>query len=149
LKVNRRFGGIYLFHLQGRRISQKINQLDKPSDFSTVSCLAYIANLMMEVTFSSKTSVGFPRTTWRYIPHENKFFLIMDFASVRDKIIYGNLYSRNISFKTNWISETGALLRISMCALQVSNWGTTPIVVEFSFAPSPNAGTLSQFLKGR
>jgi hypothetical protein len=38
--------------------------------FTMVSCLAYSFALKMEVTFSSKTSVDFHWTTWRYIPDD-------------------------------------------------------------------------------
>jgi hypothetical protein len=55
--VNRRFGGKYRLHLQGRRISQARNHCEGGSK----------RNLKMEVTFSSETSVDFERTTQRYI----------------------------------------------------------------------------------
>jgi hypothetical protein len=45
LKINRHFGGTYLPHLQGRRLSRAENLL--PVSFMLVSCLAYFLNLKM------------------------------------------------------------------------------------------------------
>jgi hypothetical protein len=58
LKVNRRFGGTYRLHLQGRGISRARNQRESRRKAET---------LKMEVTCSSETSVDFQRTTQRYI----------------------------------------------------------------------------------
>jgi hypothetical protein len=59
LKVNRRFGGTYHLHLQGRCLSPA---------FSLVSCSAYSLTLNMEAVYSFYTSADFQQTTWRYIP---------------------------------------------------------------------------------
>jgi hypothetical protein len=79
LKVNRRFGGTYRLHLQGRRISRAINQQEAVASprlcwstaFTLVSCSAYYSTLNMEAICSSETSVDFQRTTQRYIPEDN------------------------------------------------------------------------------
>jgi hypothetical protein len=72
LKVNLRFGGTYCFHLQGLRISrvwiQRESRLCFPPVFPLTACLAYSSTLKMEATRSSKTSVDFQTTTWRYNP---------------------------------------------------------------------------------
>jgi hypothetical protein len=70
LRVNRRFGGTYCLHLQGRR-----NKLSKKSAcllpaFTLVSCSAYFFILKMEAICSSETSVDTQRTTLRYIPKD-------------------------------------------------------------------------------
>jgi hypothetical protein len=59
LNVNRRCGGRYRLHLQGRRISQTRNQHEAGSRQS--SRLAYYLTLKMEVKCSSETSVDFQR----------------------------------------------------------------------------------------
>jgi hypothetical protein len=71
LKVNRRFGGTYRLHLQGRKLSQPRNQLCLPHDFTLFSCSFYSSALKMEAMCSSETSVGFQQTTRRYIPEDN------------------------------------------------------------------------------
>jgi hypothetical protein len=72
LKVNRCFGGIYRFHLQGWGINRAKNQIEKdlclPPAFTLVSCSVNSSTTKMETIYSSETSVGFQRTTWRYIP---------------------------------------------------------------------------------
>jgi hypothetical protein len=71
LKVNRRFGRTYRLHLQGRRIRQAREELCLPYAFTVLSCSAYSSTLKMEAICSSETSVGFQRTTWRYIPEDS------------------------------------------------------------------------------
>jgi hypothetical protein len=39
--------------------------------FTSVSCSSYSSTLKMEVICSSKTSVNFQRTTWRYIAEDS------------------------------------------------------------------------------
>jgi hypothetical protein len=70
LKVNQHLEGTCRLHLQGRRISHARNQHEAGSKqrFILVSCLVYSSTLKMEATCSCVTSVGFQRTTWRYIP---------------------------------------------------------------------------------
>jgi hypothetical protein len=75
-KVKRYFGGIFLPHLQGRKRSRARYQLRTadsrflclPLAFTLVSCSVYSLKLKMELILSSKTSGGFQRTRWRYIP---------------------------------------------------------------------------------
>jgi hypothetical protein len=68
LNVNWRFERKCL-HLQGRRISQAINQCEADSKLGPVlvSCLAYSSILKTEATRSSETSFDPQRTTRRYI----------------------------------------------------------------------------------
>jgi hypothetical protein len=89
LKANRCFGGTCCLHLQGQRISQRINQNEAGSKqssayrlfhagffallatcFTLVSYLAYTSTLRMEVTCSSKTLVDFEGITWSYSPED-------------------------------------------------------------------------------
>jgi uncharacterized membrane protein YhaH (DUF805 family) len=78
LKVNRRFGGTYRLHFQGR-ISRARYQaagilLGKfPSAFMLPSCSTY-SPLKMVAICSSETSVDFQRTIWRYIPENSLNF---------------------------------------------------------------------------
>jgi hypothetical protein len=58
LSVNRRFGGTYRLHLQGRRIRRARNQCES----------RWQAEL--EAMCSSETSVDFQRTEQRYIPED-------------------------------------------------------------------------------
>jgi hypothetical protein len=60
LKVNRRFGGAYHLHLQGRRISAK-------ADVKQISCSAYSSTLNLEAICSSEKSADFQRITRSYI----------------------------------------------------------------------------------
>jgi hypothetical protein len=73
LKVNRRFGGTYLFHLQGRK-----NRLSKkPASKQVAFCLLadfaepISSTLKMEATCFSETSVETQRITWRHIPEDD------------------------------------------------------------------------------
>jgi hypothetical protein len=68
LKINWRFGGKRHLHLQGQTKSHTINQCE--SRWEAVLCLAYSLILKMEVTFSSKTSLDFQRSTQLYIPED-------------------------------------------------------------------------------
>jgi hypothetical protein len=61
LKVNRRFGGTCLLHLQGRKISHTRNQ-NKAVTFSTRK---------MEATFPPESLVPFQQITWRYIAQDS------------------------------------------------------------------------------
>jgi hypothetical protein len=88
LNVNRRFGGTYRLHLQGRRILSygraSRNWVTFPSCFlynpkflladcsacHLVSCLSYSLTLKMEQLCSSETSVDIQGTTWRYTPED-------------------------------------------------------------------------------
>jgi hypothetical protein len=66
LKVNRRFGGTYRLHLQGRKISQARNPRENRwQGFILVSCLAHFYTLKMEAICCSETSVDFQRSTRR------------------------------------------------------------------------------------
>jgi hypothetical protein len=73
LKVNRRFGGKYLLHLQGRRISRARTSVKAviATCFYAGSCLAYSSTLKMVAICSSETSVDFQRSTRRYIPEDS------------------------------------------------------------------------------
>jgi hypothetical protein len=68
-KVNRRFGGTYRLHLQGRRISRESNQRDGRWQAEGF-CLAYSSTMNVEATRSSETSVNFQPTTRCYIPED-------------------------------------------------------------------------------
>jgi hypothetical protein len=68
LKVNRRFGGTYRLHLQGRRTSRASNL---PPAFTLVSCSVHSSTLKMEAICSSETSIDFQRTTWHCISEES------------------------------------------------------------------------------
>jgi hypothetical protein len=61
LKVDRRFGGTFRLHLQGRRMSQVRNQYEEVSNLD--SCFAYCSTLKLAVTCSSEISTDFQRTT--------------------------------------------------------------------------------------
>jgi hypothetical protein len=71
LKVNRRFGGTYRLHLQGRRISRSRKQQSLPPALKLVSCSAYSSTLKMEAICCSETSVYFQRTTRRHAPGDS------------------------------------------------------------------------------
>jgi hypothetical protein len=62
LKFNRRFGGTYRLHLQGRWIRRVRNQRESSW---LVSCPAYTSTLKTEAMWSTETSVDFQRTTRR------------------------------------------------------------------------------------
>jgi hypothetical protein len=72
LSVNRRFGGTYRLHLQGRRnkFSKKPARKQVPSR-ALVSCSAYSSTLKMEAIFLSEMSVDSQRTTRRHIPEDD------------------------------------------------------------------------------
>jgi hypothetical protein len=72
LSVNRRFGGTYRLHLQGRRISRALLAI-----FSHACFFAHLIffTLKMEAICSSETSVDTQRTTWRYSP-EGDFLVV-------------------------------------------------------------------------
>jgi hypothetical protein len=61
LKANRRFGRTYCLQVASRAV------LSFPPAFALVSCSAYSWTLKMEAICSYQTSVGFQRTTRRYI----------------------------------------------------------------------------------
>jgi hypothetical protein len=63
LSVNRRFGGSYRLHLQGRKISQARNRCQAGSKENS-------GLLKTEATCFSEMSVDFKRTTRRYIPED-------------------------------------------------------------------------------
>jgi hypothetical protein len=70
LKVNRRFGGKFRLHLQGRRASKARDQ-HGPGSFAW--CILHVALLLrlilkMEATCTSETLVDFKRNTLSYIP---------------------------------------------------------------------------------
>jgi hypothetical protein len=65
LNVNRRFGGKYRLHIQGRRISRARNQ--RESRWQAYSC-----TLKMEAICSSETLVDIQRTTRRYISEDSR-----------------------------------------------------------------------------
>jgi hypothetical protein len=70
LKVNRRFGGTCLFHLQGRRISCVGNQRESRWQAELVSYFALCSTLKMEATYPSETLVDIQQNTRRYIPED-------------------------------------------------------------------------------
>jgi hypothetical protein len=70
MKVNRRSGGTYRLHLQGRRISWAKTQQSLAPAFTLVSCSAYSSSLKTEAICFSETSVDFQLTTWYYIPED-------------------------------------------------------------------------------
>jgi hypothetical protein len=69
LSVNRRFGGTNRLHLQGVKISVKV-ELCLPPAFTLVSCSAYFSTPKMGAPCSSEMSVDFQRTTRRYITED-------------------------------------------------------------------------------
>jgi hypothetical protein len=66
LNVNRRFGGTYRLHLQGRKISSACHLLSR-----CFFCSTYSSTLKMEAICSSETSVDSQRTKRRYIPEDS------------------------------------------------------------------------------
>jgi hypothetical protein len=68
MKLNRRFGVIYRFHLQGWSVTQAINQL--ALCFMLVSCLPYSSPLKMGTIYSSEILAGFHRAARLYIPED-------------------------------------------------------------------------------
>jgi hypothetical protein len=74
LKINRRFGGSYRHHLQGRRINQTRNQKRRTTKqptlldicFTLVACLTFSSTLRMETACSYEISFNF-RWTTRFI----------------------------------------------------------------------------------
>jgi hypothetical protein len=67
LKANRRFGGTYRLHPQGRKVSRARNQqLCLPPAFTLVSCSVYSPTLKMEAICSSETSVRIYQDTVSY-----------------------------------------------------------------------------------
>jgi hypothetical protein len=96
LKVNRRFGGTYPLHLQGRRKFRAINKSGSRLQADLVSCSAYSSTLKIESICSSTTSVDFKRTTRRYIPEDStlqneRSYFICDRRSLR--ILAGRLFT--------------------------------------------------------
>jgi hypothetical protein len=71
-RVNRRFGGTYNLHLQGRKISRARNQCEIRCKHLAPASL--IVN--MEATSYSETSVDFQRTARRYIPEDRTLQMI-------------------------------------------------------------------------
>jgi hypothetical protein len=68
LKVNRRFGGTYLLHLQSFDCCL----------LHAGFCLAYSSTLKMEATCSSEKSVDFQRATRCYIPEDRPLQLTVE-----------------------------------------------------------------------
>jgi hypothetical protein len=77
LSVNRRFGGTYRLHLQGRRNQHESRWRPGETGIAVVTCHLlsrwFLSQLMfstlkMEAICSTETSVDTKRTTWRYIP---------------------------------------------------------------------------------
>jgi hypothetical protein len=75
LKVNRCFGGTYLFHIQRRRLRQMRTHHEEGSKQIYSSPI-----LKIKAIFSSETFVEFQRTTWRYVPEHKPFFLPFCFS---------------------------------------------------------------------
>jgi hypothetical protein len=72
LKDNRRLGGKYRLHLQGRRkIRVRVQQLCLAPAFTLASGSDYSSTLTMEAKYSSETSIDFQRTTCRYVPEDS------------------------------------------------------------------------------
>jgi hypothetical protein len=69
LSSTRRFGETYRFHLQGRRIVQKLDGL-----------LNYSSTLKMEAIRSSETSGATQRTTRRHILEDDTLYVYKIFA---------------------------------------------------------------------
>jgi hypothetical protein len=92
LKVNRHFGGICSFHLQGRRVYQARNQRKAGRKQS----LAYSSTLNMEATCSSKTSADFQRTTRRYFPEDrtlhNRFEKLKWYNPLKTEFLLNNIW---------------------------------------------------------
>jgi hypothetical protein len=75
--VNRRFGGMYRLHLQGRKIREQVAA-------HTGSLLTDFSTLKMEVIRSSKTSVH-TRSTRRHIPEDSILHKIYYFSQIYQK----------------------------------------------------------------
>jgi hypothetical protein len=63
-------GTDWLAALHSPPVSYIIRNFGKPPAFTLVSCSAYSPTLRIEAICSSKTSVNFQRTTWRYITED-------------------------------------------------------------------------------
>jgi hypothetical protein len=71
LKVNRRFGGAYRFHLHGRGISREKTNLKQVASRSMLAMsLSYSWTPKMEVTCSSETLVEFQLTLQHYVQED-------------------------------------------------------------------------------
>jgi hypothetical protein len=72
LKVNQRFGGTCRLHLQDRRISLARNyrEIRWQAELLFFARVGTFLRLFLEPICSSETSVGFQRTTRRYIPED-------------------------------------------------------------------------------
>jgi hypothetical protein len=70
LSVNRRFGGTYRLHLQGRKNNLSNKPTWKHERSLPVYCSDYFSTLKMEAIYSSETSVDSQRATRRYIPED-------------------------------------------------------------------------------
>jgi hypothetical protein len=67
--VNRRFGGTYRFHVQGRKICERRSQTQLQPPAQAGSSLADFSTLKMEAIHSSETSVH-TRSIQRHIPED-------------------------------------------------------------------------------
>jgi hypothetical protein len=102
--VNRRFGGTYRPHFQGRKTRERRTSVSKwqQTPAHTVSSLADIyfsSTLKMEVIRSSETSVD-TIPTWRHIPQD----------SILQKLLYLYLFkyvSHQWNFKINFVDIYG------------------------------------------
>jgi hypothetical protein len=99
LKVNQRFGGTYGLPLHDRRIGRAGKQ--RESNFTLVFCSSYPSILKMEAIYSSETSIGFKRTTQRYIL---KYSTLLYIISYMYKIFYFVIYKTNIQVSKKKIS---------------------------------------------
>jgi hypothetical protein len=97
LKVNRRFGGIYRLHLQGRRINWEKSSVkagDKrhlPPNFTLVSCLSYSSKLKMQAMFLrnvGRLSTDYTPLYGRRLYYWFPYFSFLSF--VKPKLISGD-----------------------------------------------------------
>jgi hypothetical protein len=115
LKVNRRFGGTYCLHLQGRRISRARRLCLSPA-YTLVSCAAYSTTLKMDAICSSETSVDFQRTTRCYIPEDST--LQWDYSLVKSPV-YSLLTSTRKILRNGYTAMTR--FRILVCGNEESH----------------------------
>jgi hypothetical protein len=124
IKNQRRFGGTYQLHLQGRRINRAIKQICFHTGFS----LAYSSILKMEEICSSETSVDTQRSRLRYIPedgtlHNHRCENLKSYALRCVWRLYPFIcpvyFLRNYSRLTTWIILLVVYLSLRIVAL----WG--------------------------
>jgi hypothetical protein len=84
-----------------------------------VSCLAYSLTLKMVATCSSETLVGFPRTTWHYIPEgrtlSSSFVLLMMLAlKVSLYLVHCSKKKKRTFSGYHWSKENHKILPVAV-----------------------------------